>query len=113
MAPDETPNPLPPTDSLVGPLSRLKGEYYRQLRESGVSESTASELVLNESLSKGALDPAAPHLHEASGSLQPNVNQFWQIFNDALVADNYTAHHPGAVVGSRRDHHHRLCRPQS
>jgi hypothetical protein len=32
------------TDTLVRPLSRLKGEYYRRLLESGVPEATASTL---------------------------------------------------------------------
>jgi hypothetical protein len=42
------------TDTIVGPLATLKGKYYRQLVESGVPETTAATIVLNEELSKGA-----------------------------------------------------------
>jgi len=42
------------TDTIVGPLETLKGKYYRQLVESGVPETTAATIVLNEELSKGA-----------------------------------------------------------
>src|SRR5262245_33859721 len=49
------------TSSVVPPLSRLKGEYYRQLRESGVPEATAATLVLSEEISKGLLSsPTSP-----------------------------------------------------
>src|SRR6266511_4513090 len=42
------------TDSSGGPVATLKGKYYRQLVESGVPETTAATIVLNEELSKGA-----------------------------------------------------------
>lgn len=39
------------TDTVVGPLAKMKGTYYRQLVESGLPETTASAIVLNEDLS--------------------------------------------------------------
>jgi len=47
------------TNSVVAPLGKLKGEYYRQLVQSGVPEATAASVILNEELSKSALGAPA------------------------------------------------------
>lgn len=44
------------TTSVVAPLGKLKGEYYRQLVQSGVPEATAASMILDEEISKSALD---------------------------------------------------------
>jgi hypothetical protein len=62
------------TENLVGPLAKLKGEYYRQLVQSGVPEATASTIVLNEELSKGAFSPSettSPGMHQSSAQVDP------------------------------------------
>lgn len=48
------------TSSVVRPLGKLKGEYYRQLVESGVPESTAAIVIANEEISKSALPGSEP-----------------------------------------------------
>lgn len=44
------------TTSVIAPLGKLKGEYYRQLVQSGVPEATAASVILGEEISKSAFD---------------------------------------------------------
>lgn len=53
------------TSSIVGPLGKMKGEYYKQLIQSGVPEATAASIVLTEEISRSTLENPA---REASGN---------------------------------------------